>query len=142
MRMVPRWLLLMLLMLLMLLLTEDLVLPMVNIPRPMADGALRRLSRASSARGGCGSTWRGAVVTVLMLRRGTGYFAATGTDDVDKGWTAPAAAKEPSSGHHPIDGSVDDDERQRREPMPIAACHLNKVRRMWGCCTGVQACSR
>ena len=42
------------------------------------------------------------------------------------------------------DGAVqrDDDERQRREPMPIAACHLNKVRRMWGCCTGVQACSR
>ena len=36
----------------------------------------------------------------------------------------------------------DDDERQRREPMPIAACHLNKVRRMWGRCTGVQACSR
>ena len=39
MRMMPRWLLLMLLMLLMLLLTEDLVLPMVNIPKPMADGA-------------------------------------------------------------------------------------------------------
>ena len=39
MRMMPRWLLPMLLMLLMLLLTEDLVLPMVNIPRPMADGA-------------------------------------------------------------------------------------------------------
>ena len=34
----PQWLLLMLLMLLMLLLTEDLVLPMVNIPRPMASG--------------------------------------------------------------------------------------------------------
>ena len=56
MRMMPQWLLLMLLMLLMLLLTEDLVLPMVNIPRPMADGALRRLSRTSSARGGCSST--------------------------------------------------------------------------------------
>ena len=55
MRMMPRWLLLMLLMLLMLLLTEDLVLPMVNIPKPMADDALRRLSRTSSARGGCSS---------------------------------------------------------------------------------------
>ena len=84
MRMMPRWLLLMLLMLLMLLLTEDLVLPMVNIPRPMADGgfdlrygAERPDDRTSSARGGCSSTWRGAVVTVLMLRRGTGYFAAT-----------------------------------------------------------------
>ena len=39
MRMMPRWMLLLLLMLLMLLLTEDLVLPMVNIPKPMADGA-------------------------------------------------------------------------------------------------------
>ena len=84
MRMLPRWLLLMLLMLLMLLLTEDLVLPMVNIPRPMADGACAEVGgftpddRTSSARGGCSSTWRGAVVTVLMLRRGTGYFAATG----------------------------------------------------------------
>ena len=50
MRMMPRWLLLMLMMLLMLLLTEDLVLPMVNIPRPMADGALRRLSHIFGSR--------------------------------------------------------------------------------------------
>jgi len=38
MRVMPWWLLPMLLMLLMLLLTEDLALPMVNIPRPMASG--------------------------------------------------------------------------------------------------------
>ena len=38
MRGIPWWLLPMLLMLLMLLLTEDLALPMVNIPRPMASG--------------------------------------------------------------------------------------------------------
>ena len=65
MRMMPRWLLLMLLMLLMLLLTEDLVLPMVNIPRPMADGACAEVGgftpddRTSSARGGCRARVRG-----------------------------------------------------------------------------------
>ena len=36
----------------------------------------------------------------------------------------------------------DDYERQRRERMPSAACHLQKVRRMRGCCTWVQARSR
>ena len=52
MRMMPRWLLLMLLlmllMLLMLLLTEDLVLPMVNIPRPMAGRCFAPRSGACS----------------------------------------------------------------------------------------------
>ena len=36
---------------------------------------------------------------------------------------------------------LEGDERQRRERMPSAVCHLKKVRRMWGCCTWVQACS-
>ena len=44
MRGIPWWLLPMLLMLLMLLLTEDLALPMVNIPRPMATTAHLRLA--------------------------------------------------------------------------------------------------
>ena len=74
-----------------------------------------------------------------MLRRGTGYFAAT-----DGCSSTREAVTVPVFGSARADGAVqrDDDERQRREPMPIAACHLNKVRRMWGRCTGVQACSR
>ena len=37
---------------------------------------------------------------------------------------------------------LDDYERQRRERMPSAVCHLKKVRRLRGCCTWVQARSR
>ena len=42
----------------------------------------------------------------------------------------------------PFGEQLDGDERRRRERMPSAVCHLEKVRRLRGCCTWVQARSR